>query len=65
MRRSVRIAVGFFVPVLLIVGCGEKTVIPTKQDQPVPEVAAPAGGGAPTKAGGGKKESAMPNKVAD
>ena len=51
MRRTVLNAAAFLAAAALVIGCGdEKVKIPTKLDQPLPKVAAPAGGGGPAAA---------------
>jgi hypothetical protein len=65
MRRSVRNILGFFAPVLLVVGCREeKAAIPTKLDQPLPKVAGTAGG-PPEQAAGDINKNVQPSKAAD
>jgi hypothetical protein len=61
MRRTVLNAVALLAAVALVIGCGEeKTKIPSKLDQSLPKVAAPAGGGG--EAAGKDKVSAAAAK---
>jgi hypothetical protein len=64
MRRTVLNAVAFFAAVALVIGCENKkgAEIPSKLDQPIPQVAAPAGGGGQAPA---KTKAAPPNTKAD
>jgi hypothetical protein len=61
MPRTVLNAVAFLAAVVLVIGCDDsKAKIPTKMDQPLPKVAAPAGGGG--DAGGKNKVGAAAAK---
>ena len=62
MRRTVLNAVAFLAVVALVTGCDSgKATIPTKMDQSLPTVAAPAGGGG--KAAAAKKNTQPSTKV--
>jgi hypothetical protein len=71
MRRTVLNAAALLAAVALVIGCGdEKAKVPTKLDQPIPKVAAPAGGGgeaAPKNRVGAAatKKPAQPNTKVD
>jgi hypothetical protein len=63
MRRTVLNAVAILAAVAVVIGCDQKTTIPTKLDQPIPTVAPPAGGGGAKDKGGGaaaKKKNVQP-----
>jgi hypothetical protein len=60
MLRTVLNAVALLAAFVLVIGCDDrKAKIPTKMDQPLPTVAAPAGGGGDA---GGKKVGAAAAK---
>ncbi len=62
MRRTVLNAVAILAAVTLVIGCDQKTKIPTKLDQPIPTVAAPAGGGGGAAA---KNKTVQPSTKVD